>query len=357
MRGCIEFFCCCFLQVLVGVIGVLVVGILLVDVVDVLVLVGWFGDMLYGLGVYVCINVDGSVLIGVCDLEIGIGVVIVLVCIIVDEFDVDWFSVKVIGLGLVIEEVNGKLCFVYCYQFGGIGSLVLVVWNDLCQVGVLVYWLLIQVVVCQFGVFVDQLCSEVGCVISCDGCCLDYGSFVEVVVWIDLFKVLVVLKMFDCYMLIGYGIGDVDVLVLVIGVVCFVIDYQFGDVVVVVLVYCLWFDGSLDCIDIVKVFVVKGVLKVLQLVLVLGQVVGIILCIVLVVVVVEIIWVVLQGWVVFDLKWKFGVVVGEFIVVFEQQVFVLVVDDDVFLIKCVCDDGDVIVVGKKVVCCIEVIYV
>lgn len=357
MNGRIELSRRRFLQVLAGATGALVVGIPLVDAADAPVPAGWLGDTLYGLGAYVRINADGSVLIGARDPETGTGAATALARIIADELDADWSSVKVIGLGPATEEANGKPRFVYGHQLGGTGSSVPAAWNDLRQAGALARWLLTQAAARQLGVPADQLRSEAGRVISRDGRRLDYGSLAEAAARIDPPKAPVAVKTPDRYTLIGHGTGDADALALVTGTARFAIDHQPGDAVVAVLAHCPWPGGGLERIDTAKALAVKGVLKVLQLAPEPGQAVGTTPRTASVAVVAETTWAALQGRAALDMKWKPGAAAGESTAALEQQALALIADDDAAPTKRVRDDGDVIAAGKKAARRIEATYV
>jgi isoquinoline 1-oxidoreductase beta subunit len=357
MSGRIELSRRRFLQVLAGATGALVVGIPLVDAADAPVPAGWLGDSLYGLGAYVRIDPDGSVLIGARDPETGTGAATALARIIADELDADWSTVKVIGLGPATEDASGKPRFVYGHQLGGTGSSVPAAWNDLRQAGALARWLLAQAAARQLGVPADQLRSESGRVISRDGRRLDYGSLAEAAARIDPPKAPVPLKTPDRYTLIGQPAGDADALALVTGAARFAIDHQPGDAVVAVLAHCPWPDGSLDRIDTARALAVKGVLKVLQLAPEPGQPVGTTPRTASVAVVAETTWAALQGRAALDLKWKPGATAGESTAALEQQALALLADDAVAPTRRVRDDGDVVAAGKKAARRIEATYV
>lgn len=346
-----------FLQVLAGAAGALVVGIPMVHAADAPVPAGWLGDTLYGLGAYVRIDPDGSVLIGARDPETGTGVATALARIIADELDADWSSVKVIGLGPATADINGKPRFVYGHQLGGTGSSVPAAWNDLRQAGALARWLLAQAAARQLGVPADQLRCEAGRVISRDGRRLDYGSLAQAAAHIDPPKTPVALKTPDRYTLIGQSAGDTDALALVTGVARFAIDHTPDDAVVAVLLHCPWPDGSLERIDTSKALAVKGVLKVLQLAPEAGQPVGTTPRSAAVAVVAETTWAALQGRAALDVTWKPGAAADESSAALEQQALSLLAAADATPTTRVRDDGDVVTAGRKAARRIDATYV
>ncbi|HEX5307016.1 MAG TPA: molybdopterin cofactor-binding domain-containing protein [Dyella sp.] len=357
MSGRIELSRRRFLQVLAGAAGALVVGIPLADATDFPLPAGWLGDTLYGLGTYVRIDADGSVLIGARDPETGTGAATALARIIADELDADWSTVKVIGLGPATADANGKPRFIYGHQLGGTGSSVPAAWNDLRQAGALARWLLVEAAARQLGVPADRLRSEAGYVISPDGRRLAYGNLAGAAARLDPPKAPVALKTPDRYRLIGQPAGDADALALVTGTARFAIDHRAGDAVVAVLLHCPWPDGRLARIDTSKALAVKGVLKVLQLAPEAGQPVGATPRTASVAVVAESTWAALQGRAALDVTWKPAAAAGESSAALEQQALALLAADDAAPTTRVRDDGDVIAAGKKAARRIEATYV
>lgn len=345
-----------FLQVLAGATGALVVGIPLVDAADAPVPAGWLGDRLYGLGAYVRVDADGSVLIGARDPETGTGAATALARIIADEMDADWSSVKVIALGPDTVQANGTTRFVYGHQLGGTGTSVSTAWNDLRPAGALARWLLLQAAARQLGVPADQLRCEAGHVIAGDGRRLGYGALAEAAAKIDPPKVPVPLKTPDRFTLIGQGTGDADARAVVTGQARFGIDHASDDALVAVLAHCPWPDGSLDRIGTAKALAVKGVVKVLQLGPEKNQPLGTTPRCVSVAVVAENTWAALQGRAALELKWKPGAGSGESTAAIEQQAEALLGSDNAPTQR-LRNDGDVDTASKKAARRIEATYV
>ena len=295
-----------FLKIVAGAAGALIVGIPLAEAADVPVPDGWLGDALFGLGSYVRIDPDGSVLIGARDPDTGTGVATALPRIIADELDADWSSVKVIQLGLGVEDRNGQPSWIYGHQLGGTGSSIPAAWRDLRQAGALARWLLVQAAARQLGVPADQLSCERGRVLSPDGRRLDYGALASAAAKIPPPKAAPPPKTPDRFTLIGQPVGDVDALGIVTGVARFALDQHAGDALVAVLTHCPWPDGTLERIDTSKALAIKGVLKVVQLAPEAEQPSGTTPIAASVAVVAENTWAALQGRAALDLTWKPG---------------------------------------------------
>ncbi len=345
-----------FLQVLAGATGALVVGIPLVDAADAPIPAGWLGDQLYGLGAYVRVDADGSVLIGARDPETGTGAATALARIIADEMDADWTSVKVIALGPDTTQADGTTRFVYGHQLGGTGTSVPSAWNDLRPAGALARWLLLQAAARQLGVPADRLRCEAGHVISGDGHRLGYGQLAEAAAKIDPPRAPVPLKTPDRFTLIGKGAGDADARAVVTGQARFGIDHASDDALVAVLAHSPWPDGSLDRIGTAKALAVQGVLKVLQLGPEKGLPLGHTPRCASVAVVAENTWAALQGRAALELKWKPGAGAGESTTAIEQQAQTLLAGDEPPTLR-MRNDGDVDTAGKKAARRIEATYV
>lgn len=346
-----------FLKVLAGAAGALVVGIPLAEAVDAPVPDGWLGDNLYGLGNYVRIDADGSVLIGARDPDTGTGVATALPRMIADELDAEWSSVKVIQLGLGVANDNGKPDWIYGHQLGGTGSSIPAAWNDLRQAGALARWLLVQAAARQLGVPADTLRCENGRVLSPDGRRLDYGTLAAAAAKIAPPKTPPAPKSPDRFTLIGQPAGDVDAHDMVTGATRFALDAHPGDALVAVLVHCPWHDGTLDRIDTSKALAVKGVVKVVRLTPERGQPEGTTPIASSVAVVAESTWAALQGRAALDLTWKPADGTPENTAALEQQALALVADDEAVPTTRVRNDGDVDAAAKKAARRIQATYV
>lgn len=345
-----------FLQVLAGGAGALVVGVPLALAGDAPVPAGWLGDTLYGLGSYVRIDPDGSVLIGARDPETGTGAATALARIIADELDADWTSVKVIGLGPDTEDRDGKPHFRYGHQLGGTGTSVSSAWSDLRPAGALARWLLLQAAARQLGVPADQLRCEAGHVLAADGRRLDYGSLAAAAARLDPPKAAPPLKTPDRFRLVGQGAGDVDAHALVTGRTRFAIDHAADDALVAVVSHCPWPDGSLESMDASAAQAVKGVLKVIELGPERGQPAGATPQRAAVAVVADSTWAALQGRAALKPRWKPGAAATETTAELERQAQALVAGDAAPTRR-VRDDGDVDAAGKKAARRIEATYV
>lgn len=346
-----------FLKVMAGAAGALVVGIPLAEAIDAPIPDGWIGDALFGLGPYVRIDADGSVLVGARDPDTGTGVATSLPRIIADELDADWTRVKVIPLGLGVENDNGEPRWSYGHQLGGTGSSIPAAWADLRQVGALARWLLVQAAARQMGVPAAQLRCESGRVISPDGRRLDYGALAAAAAKIAPPKTQPPLKTPDRFTLIGQPAGDVDARALVTGSATFALDQRAGDALVAVLVHCPWPGGTLDRIDTAKALAVKGVVKVVQLTPEPGQPRGTTPIARAVAVVAESTWAALKGRAALDLTWKPDEASGDNTRMLEQQALALVGDDEGVPTMRVRDDGDVVTASKKAARRINATYV
>ena len=335
-----------FLQVLAGTAGALVVGIRMAEAADAPLPPALVGDNFYGLGAYVRINADGSVLINARDPDTGTGVATSLPRIIADELDADWNRVSVILPGLGVSDDNGKPRWTYGRQVGGVGGSIPAAWNDLRQVGAVARWLLLQAAARRFGVRADQLRCAAGTVIASDGRRLSYGSLAEDASKIALPTRLPAPKEAANYQLIGKPVGDVDAHAIVTGQARFAIDHHYGDALVAVLVHCPWPDGTLERSDFADCLAVKGVVKVLQLRPEPGQPPGRTAIAPAVAVLAEDTWSALQGRRKLKLEWKPGASAAADSNTFEQTAGAALAGktDPTTRVR---DDGDVDAAGKK----------
>ncbi|MDO1530468.1 molybdopterin-dependent oxidoreductase [Fulvimonas sp. R45] len=334
-----------FLKVLAGAAGALVVGIPLASATDAPVPTDFLGDTLYGLGAYVRIDADGSVLIGARDPDTGTGVATALPRIVADELDADWSRVRVVPLGLGVEDANGQPRWTYGHQLGGTGNSIPAAWADLRQAGALARWLLLQAAARQLGVSADRLRSENGTVIAPDGRHLGYGALAAAAAKIAPPPSALPLKTPDRYRLIGQPAGDVDAHGLVTGQTPYTLDHHIGDAVVAVLSHCPWRDGRLERIDTADTLAVKGVLKVVQLKPDPALPAGETPCAPAVAVIAEDTWAALQGRAKLKLDWQPGPSGKETSAALEQQADALL-DGKTDPTTRVRDDGDLVKAGK-----------
>jgi isoquinoline 1-oxidoreductase beta subunit len=345
-----------FLKVLAGAAGALVVGVPLAALAeDAPVPLAFLGDTLYGLGAYVRIDADGSVLIGARDPDTGTGVATALPRIVADELDADWSRVSVVPLGLGVEDDNGAPRWTYGHQLGGTGDSIPAAWADLRQAGALARWLLLQAAAKQLGVPVERLRCEQGRVIAPDGRHLDYGALAAAAAKIAPPKTPPPPKTPDRYTLIGQPAGDVDARAIVAGQTPYTLDHHDGDAVVAVLARCPWRDGQLKRIDTTAALAVKGVQKVVQLrpdpKLPPGQTP----VAPAVAVIADSTWAALQGRARLEIEWQPGASAGESSAALEQQATALL-DGKTAPTARVRDDGDVEKAGKHAARRLEATY-
>lgn len=335
-----------FLQVLAGGAGALVVGIRFADAADLPLPPALLGDNFHGLGAYVQIDADGSVLLGARDPDTGTGVNTSLPLIIADELDADWNRVRVIPLGLGVTNDNGKPAWTYGHQVGGTGTSIAAAWEDLRQMGALARWLLLQAAARRLGVSAHRLRCDAGTIIAPGGRRFDYGSLAADASRIKLPSKMPPLKQSSDYHLIGKPVGDVDARAIVTGETLFAIDEHYGDALVAVLSRCPWPDGSLVRIDTTDALAVAGVVKVVQLKPESGQPPGTTLIAPAVAVLAKSTWAAMQGRQKLKLEWKPGTGAGESSNAYEQQAGSLLNGDTEPTTR-VRNDGDVDAAGKK----------
>ncbi|WP_430391217.1 molybdopterin cofactor-binding domain-containing protein [Dyella sp. 20L07] len=345
-----------FLQVLAGTAGALIVGIPLAEAVDAPVPPSLLGDTLYGLGAYVRIDADGSVIIGVRDPDTGTGTSTSLPRIIADELDADWSRVSVVPLGLGVEDDNGKPRWVYGHQTSGLGDSIPAAWADLRQAGALARWLLLQAAARRLGVPADRLRCEEGSVIAPDGRRFGYGSLAEAAAKIAPPTSPVPLKAPEHYTLIGQPAGNVDARAIVTGQAIYALDSYVGDALIAVLSHCPWPDGSVENLDTTDTLAVKGVVKVVQLKPEPGVPLGQTVRAPAVAVLAENTWAALQGRAKLKLQWKAGSQ-SENSAWFEQQAADLINDKNAAPATRVRNDGDVDAASKKAARRVEATYV
>jgi isoquinoline 1-oxidoreductase beta subunit len=345
-----------FLQVLAGTAGALIVGIGSADAADTpQIPPDMLGDNLYGLGMYVRIDQDGSVLIGARDPDTGTGVNTALPRIIADELDADWTRVRAIPLGLGVNLDNGHPRWIYGQQVGGTGNSIPRAWRDLRAAGALARWLLVQAAAQQLGLPAERLRTEKGVVIAPNGHRLGYGQLAAAAAKITLPQTPVALKSPERFTLIGQPAGDVDAHAIVTGLTPYTLDQHFGDAVVAVLAHSPWPDGQLEQLDKAPALAIKGVIDVIELKpdpkLPPGQTV----IAPSVAVIAETTWLALQGRRALKLDWKPGASGSENTATLEQQATALLNSDSAPTTR-VRDEGDVDKAGHKAARRLEAMY-
>ncbi|WP_329742557.1 xanthine dehydrogenase family protein molybdopterin-binding subunit [Dyella sp. A6] len=335
-----------FLKVLAGAAGALIVGVPLTALADnAPVPLDFLGDPLYGLGAYVRIDADGSVLIGARDPDTGTGVATSLPRIIADELDADWSRVSVVPLGLGVVNGQGEPDWIYGHQLGGTGTSIPAAWSDLRQAGALARWLLLQAAAQQLGVPADGLRCTKGQVIAPDGRRLGYGELAAAASKIAPPKTSPAPKTPDQYTLIGQPAGDVDARGIVTGQTPYTLDHHVGDALVAILVHCPWRDGQLKSIDTTGALAVQGVQAVLQLKPEAGIPPGQTVYAPAVAVVADSTWAALQGRARLKIDWQPGPSGSESSAALEQQATTLLDGKTPPTVR-VRDDGDVDKAGK-----------
>ncbi|MGY3040264.1 isoquinoline 1-oxidoreductase beta subunit [Rhodanobacter sp. TND4EL1] len=335
-----------FLQVIAGTAGSLLVGIRVAEAADAPLPLALLGDKIHGLGPYVRIDEDGSVLIGARDPDTGTGVATSLPRILAEELDVDWNTVRVVPLGLGVDSAKGKPVWTYGHQVGGTGTSIPAAWRDLRQAGAAARWLLLQAAARRLGLAASRLRTENGVIIAPDGRRFSYGSLAADASKIALPSQLPPLKNPADYQLIGHGAGDVDARAIVTGQARYAVDHFYGDAVVAVLSHCPWPDGSLARIDTTDTLAVEGVLKVVQLKPERGQPPGSTVIAAAVAVIAESTWAALQGQAKLKLEWKAGAGADGSSYALEQRALALLGSTDEPTTR-VRDIGDVDAAGKK----------
>lgn len=157
----------------VGVVGGLIIVVKLLNVVKVVVDVGDFVQL------FVYIWFDNIVVVFFKYFDKGQGIVNGLVILVVDEFDVFYEQI-------VLELVFFNLQFYVNFLFGvqGIGGFIVIlnVFMQYCQVGVLVKVMIVFVVVKDWGVLVGEINVFQGVVLYLFGKLVMFGELVGLVV-------------------------------------------------------------------------------------------------------------------------------------------------------------------------------
>lgn len=346
-----------FLKVLTGATGALIVGMpLLAQAGNPPVPAALLGDSLFGLGMYVRIDPDGSILIGARDPDTGTGTATALPRIIADELDADWARVSVVHLGLGVENGNGEPRWIYGHQLSGLGDSIPSAWADLREAGALARWLLMQAAARRLGIQADRLRTQSGMVIAPDGRRFDYGTLAEAASKVAPPTTTISLKSPDRYTLIGQPAGDVDARGLVTGQTQFALDHSFGDALVAVLLRCPWNDGSIASKDFAATEAVKGVLKVIELKPEAGALPGHTVQAPAVAVVADSTWAALQGRAKLKVEWKPGASGSESSAALEQQAQDALGAKDFIPTTRVRNDGDVDAEMKKAARRVEASY-
>lgn len=346
-----------FLQVLAGATGALIVGIPLAEAGQPPVPPALLGDPLFGLGAYVRIDPDGSILIGARDPDTGTGTATALPRIIADELDADWTRVSVIPLGLGVENGNGEPRWTYGHQTGGLGDSIPAAWADLRQAGALARWLLMQAAARRLGIQADRLRTQSGMVIAPDGRRFDYGALADAASKVAPPTTAIPVKTPDRYTLIGQPAADVDARGIVTGQQAFAIDQFHGDMLVAVLLHCPWSDGSLASKDFSEAEAVKGVVKIIELKPEPGLLPGETVQYPAVAVVATDTWTALQARAKLKVEWKPGPSGSESSAAFEQAAADALNAKDAAPTTRVRNDGDVEGAAKKAARRLEATYV
>ena len=350
-----------FLQVLAGTAGALVVGVRYAAAADAPIPLGLLGNSFHGLGAYVRIDADGTVLIGARDPDTGTGVATSLPRIIADELDADWQRVRVVPLGLGVENGNGEPRWLYGRQAGGLGDSIPAAWRDLRQAGALARWLICEAAARKFGLPAAQLRCDKGMVLAPDGRKLDYGSLAEDAAGIAPPNKAPAPKSPDHYTLIGQPAGDVDARAIVTGQTQYSFDSQIGGALIAVLVHCPWPDGRIDRIDTGPALAVKGMVKVVQLNPEPNLPPGQTVIAPAVAVIAETTWAALQGRKALQVEWKPGASGNENSATLEQQALTLMDSDDAPGMSSpgarVRDDGDIVAYARKAARRLDATYV
>ncbi len=345
-----------FLQVLASATGALVVGVREAGAADLPVPLQLSDNTFRGLGPYVSIDANGTVLIGARDPESGTGVGTALPRIIADELDADWSRVSVVPLGLGVEDDNGRPRWTYGHQTGGLGDSIPAAWRDLRQAGALARWLLLQAAARQLGVPAAQLRCDKGTVIAPDGRKLGYGGLIADAVSVAMPATPPAPKTPDRYTLIGQPAGDAEARAVVTGQTAFAADSQFNDGLIAVLAHSPWQDGRLERIDTSAALAVKGVVKVVQLKPEADLPPGQTVIAPAVAVLADSTWAALQGRKLLKLEWKPGASGSENSAQLEQQALALV-DSESAPTTRVRDDGDIVAIGRRAARRLEASYV
>ncbi|TBR37094.1 MULTISPECIES: xanthine dehydrogenase family protein molybdopterin-binding subunit [Dyella] len=347
-----------FLKILTCATGALIVGVPLVARAgEPPVPAALLGDALYGLGAYVRIDPDGSILIGARDPDTGTGTSTALPRIIADELDADWTRVSVVQLGLGVENGNGEARWTYGHQLGGMGDSIPAAWADLRQAGALARWLLMQAAARRLGIQADRLRTQSSMVIAPDGRRFDYGSLAEAASKVAPPTTTVGLKAPDRFTLIGQPAGDVDARGMVTGQTQFAVDHFYGDALVAVLLRCPWNDGSVASKDFKDAEAIKGVVKVVELKPEAGVLPGQTVQAPSIAVIAENTWAALQGRDKLKVEWKPGASGSESSAVLEQQAFDALNAKDFAPTTRVRNDGDVDAEAKKAARRVDASYV
>lgn len=336
--------CCSFL------IGVVVIGgFMMVFVYVVVLLFGQLFDVVfvsggYDFNLWVYIVLDGIIMVNVICVEMGQYVGIVLVCIFVDELEVDWLQV-------CIEYVDSDLKW---------GMMVIggswLVWQSFLQfsqVGVVVCIVLIEEGVCLFGVkFV--VCIVCDSVVYVGSCLVSYVKIVQVgkflcMFLVDELKVMLIKLLVECC-LVGVDIVVFDVFGKINGCVVYGIDVEVEGMfygVLKIFFICNGFKVVLVDDSVVKL--VKGYLCLIMLQDLFNIVLG------WVVVLVDFIWVVMQVVVKVKVIWQNDDIVSVLDKELEDEFNCFIVDFKVGFI--VVDDDGVDVVFVNVVLVLEQCYI
>jgi isoquinoline 1-oxidoreductase beta subunit len=202
-----------------------------------------------GLGPFIRIDKDGTVIIGARATEIGQGVKTSLPMLIAEELDADWNRVRVEQLPYGYIDTEQGPGDKYGDQGAGGSDNIPSAWKDLRQAGATARALLVQAAAEQWDLPPEQLRTEAGYVIAPDGRRLGYGELVGAAAALDPPKDPVPLKKPQQFRIVGRPTRTVDAREIVTGRTQYGIDAYLADALVAVMLRCPHLDGTVDKVD------------------------------------------------------------------------------------------------------------
>jgi isoquinoline 1-oxidoreductase beta subunit len=219
-----------------------------------------------GIGFFVHIEPDGSVIIGSPQPEMGQGVKTSLPMLIAEELDVDWASVSVVQMPLGLKREEGKLAWLHVGQGAGGSNSIVGAWTPLREAGASARQMLVQAAANRWGVESSELQTEAGVVHHrSSGRSLNYGELAADAAKLPLPEEVPPLKTRDQYRIIGKPTPVVDALDIVTGRAEYGIDAQLPGQVYASIERCPWHDGKFIKIDDSAARKVSGVIDVVPL--------------------------------------------------------------------------------------------
>ncbi len=220
-----------------------------------------------GIGFFVRIEKDGSVIIGSPQPEMGQGVKTSLPMLIAEELDVDWDNVQVeqMPLGLT-RDAEGNMAWLHVGQGAGGSTSVSGNWLPLREAGATARLQLMQAAADRWQLPLAELSTEPGVVVHAGtGKRMPYSELAAAAAVLPLPEAAPALKDQSEFRIIGKPARVVDAKDIVTGKAKYGIDADLPGQVYAVMERCPWHDGTVRSLDDTAARKIDGVIDVIAL--------------------------------------------------------------------------------------------